>query len=76
MNWDAIGAIGQLLGATALFFVLIQVRQARRDAQRSLSQGRGQAFRDLLERDKRMSPLLAKANAALGAQPCPRRFVT
>ena len=71
MNWDAIGAIGELLGATALFFVLVQVRQARKDSRRALSQGRAEAHRELItmQNDDRVVRLRVKANVALGAPP-------
>jgi hypothetical protein len=67
MNWDAISAIGQAVSALALVVVIVQIRYARAESQRSLSQGRGQAFRELLAGDERNSQLLAKANSALGA---------
>ena len=44
MNWDAIGALGEIIGAIAvvatLFYLAIQVREARKDAQRSALQVR------------------------------------
>jgi len=52
MNWDAIGAIGQVLGSVAVFVTLgylaVQVRHARSEARRALSQSRGDAFRAML----------------------------
>jgi hypothetical protein len=75
MNWDAIGAIGQMLGSIAVFVTLgylaVQVKHARQEAQRALSQGRGEAHRDLLAqmRDARILAIQTKADAALGALP-------
>ena len=78
MNWDAIGAIGQMLGSIAVFITLgylaLQVRQARTDLQRSISQGRGEAIRSLLltrATDERLSRMIAKADAAFGREPTP-----
>ena len=43
MNWDAIGALGQMLGSIAVFVTLGylagQVRYARTETRRALSQG-------------------------------------
>jgi len=51
MNWDAIAAIGQMLGSVAvlvtLAYVAAQVHQARRETRRGLSQGRAEAVRHL-----------------------------
>src|SRR5580765_3506821 len=47
MNWDAIGAIGQVLGSIAVLITLvylsIQTRHARSESRRALSQGRAEA---------------------------------
>jgi hypothetical protein len=75
MNWDAIGAIGQMLGSIAVFITLgylaTQIRHARQETSRALSQGRAEAHRDLLAqvRDERILGVQLKADAALGAQP-------
>jgi hypothetical protein len=77
MNWDAIGAIGQMLGSIAVFITLaylaIEVRHARSEARRALSQGRSEAHRDLLaqQTDAQVLSALLKADVALGAQPPP-----
>jgi hypothetical protein len=77
MNWDAIGAVGQVLGSIAVFITLgylaVQVRHARQEAQRALSQGRAEAHRDLLAQvsDARVLRVQLKADTALGAQPNP-----
>jgi hypothetical protein len=77
MNWDAVGAIGQVLGSVAVFVTLaylaLQVRHARRETQRALSQGRSEAHRDLLAQQLTESVFDAcrKADVALGASHTP-----
>jgi hypothetical protein len=77
MNWDAIGAIGELVGAMAvvvtLGYLAVQIRYARSEARRALSQGRGEALRSLLieQQDERLNRLVLQVNAALGAEPRP-----
>ncbi|HEY5647584.1 MAG TPA: hypothetical protein VIS76_16660 [Pseudomonadales bacterium] len=72
MNWEAIGAIGETLGALAVFITLVylavQVRHARSEARRALSQGRGSALRDVLtlQIDERVNRLMLQADAPLG----------
>jgi hypothetical protein len=71
MDWDAIGAVGQVLGSFAVFITLgylsVQVRHARSDSKRALSQGRDEAIRELNRTllDERMASILAKAESAL-----------
>jgi hypothetical protein len=36
MNWEAVGAIGETIGAIALFLVLFQVRHAKHEMRRSV----------------------------------------
>jgi len=75
MNWDAIAAIGQMLGSVAVFVTLgylaVQVKHGRQDSRRALGQSRGETMRDLCanQGDERMTRLTLKADAALGAQP-------
>ena len=71
MNWDAIGAIGQAVSAFALIIVIVQVRHARSDSRRALSQGRAEALRDLYAQgfDERITRLMVKANTGLGNSP-------
>ena len=77
MSWDAIGAIGQALGSIAVFATLIylasQVRHARREMRRALSQGRAEAVRSLqfLRVDDATTLIRAyqKAGAAFGEHP-------
>jgi hypothetical protein len=75
MNWEEVGAIGQVLGSIAVFITLVylsvQTRHARSDSRRALSQGRAEAMRDLYAQgiDERINGLMVKANAGLGDQP-------
>jgi hypothetical protein len=75
MNWEAIAAIGQMLGSIAVFVTLgylaIQVKHARQESRRALSQGRSEAHRDLLaqQRDVRVLGATMKADADLGVPP-------
>ena len=52
MNWDAIGAVGEMLGAIAVFVTLgylaVQVKRARPEARRALRQGRTEAVRNVM----------------------------
>ena len=75
MNWEIIAAIGQMLGSIAVFatlgYLAVQVRHARSQAQRTLSQGRAEALREVHaeQRDERVNRLLVNTNAALGGKP-------
>ena len=69
MNWDAIGAIGQAVSALALVIVIVQVRHARREVQRSVTQSRGEAARELIlnrVNNQWLNGLNVKANSSLG----------
>lgn len=74
---DAIGAIGQMLGSVAVFVTLgylaVQIKHARSEARRALSQGRCEGLTDLLiaQNDERLNHLTVKAQTALGDQPFP-----
>ena len=52
MNWEAIGAAGEVLGAVAVLVTLVylatQVRHAREESRRALSQARTEANRGLI----------------------------
>ena len=81
MNWDEVGAIGQVLGSVAVFITLgylaLQVGHARREVQRSISQNRADAVRELLlnrANNERLTGLNSRANAGLKGQPL--QFVT
>jgi len=47
MEWDAVGAIGEVLGSVAVLVTLgylaVQVKHARAETRRALSQGRSEA---------------------------------
>ena len=70
MNWDAIGAIGEIVGAAAvvatLAYLSIQLRQARRasDSQGTLvTTEMASNWRNMLLQNSDLSDMLAKANA-------------
>jgi len=75
MNWEALGAIGETFGALAVFITLgylaVQVRHARSDSRRALSQSRGEGIRGLFAQgtDERINRFSVKANTALGTPP-------
>jgi hypothetical protein len=77
MNWDAIGAVGELLGSVAvlvtLVYLAIQVRHARAEASRALGHGRMEANRAvvLLDLDDEILSARIKAEAAFGTPPIP-----
>ncbi len=62
-------------GSVAVFVTLgylaVQVKHARSQAQRTLSQARAEALREIYaeQRDERMNLLLVNTNAALGGKP-------
>ncbi len=71
MNWDAIGAVGEILGALAVFVTLvylaIQVRQAKEQVSRSVQQARNTTFRDIfltVAQSSQITAVLAKAEDA------------
>jgi hypothetical protein len=73
MNWEEVGAIGQVLGSIAVFITLsylsIQVRHARIDAERSLRLNRLTNGRELMllgATDERIAHILEKGNQVLG----------
>ena len=51
MNWEAVGAIGQVLGSIAVFVTLgyltLQIRSAREEVRRTVSRARVDGSRDL-----------------------------
>ena len=76
MNWEEVSAIGQVLGSIAVFITLgylaVQTRHGRDDARRALSEGRGQAVRELMRTrvtDPQLNALYGKANVAFGGEP-------
>lgn len=78
MNWDAVSAIGQLIGSlvvlVTLMYLAIQVRHAERTMRRAIRQERFQAVRELLlnrANSGELSRGILSVNGALGA-PTPR----
>jgi hypothetical protein len=77
MNWDAVGAIGEVLGSIAVFatlgYLAIQVRHARSETALALSQGRLEANRALiaLELEQPTLASILKADTALEQSPWP-----
>jgi hypothetical protein len=77
MNWDAIGAVGELLGSATVLVTLVylarQVRYARNEGRRAISQGRIEALRDLtaLALEERNFEAVQKANELFGFGPTP-----
>ncbi|MBM4382571.1 MAG: hypothetical protein FJ091_04290 [Deltaproteobacteria bacterium] len=74
MNWDAIGAVSEALGALAVFVTLVylaqQVRHARDSVARATGQRRLQAASELsrwMASDAEARRVTLKANAALGS---------
>ena len=74
--WEAIGAIGQVLGSLAVFITLgylaVQVRRSRSEMQRATSQGRAEAARELMlnrANNERLMALEVRARTAIGARP-------
>jgi hypothetical protein len=75
MNWDEIGAIGQVLGSIAVFVTLaylsIQVRHARDEVERSISHNRLDSVRQVLTNrinNEGLQSIRMKAIAALGGR--------
>jgi hypothetical protein len=70
--WEALGAIGETLGAVAVFVTLgylaVPVGHAREEVRRSTSRARSEARRDALAivADARTLPLIVKAEVAEG----------
>jgi len=74
MNWDAVGAVGQGVSALALVFVLVQLRHAREEMRRSVSQTRADVGRELWmirAESPQLDGLLARTEVALSGQHSP-----
>jgi hypothetical protein len=72
MNWDAVSAIGELLGTLVVFITLgylaVQVKQARAEVERSISHSRAETVRDLLmtrATNERLGNLYVKATLSI-----------
>lgn len=67
MNWEAVGAVGEVLGSIAVFITLgylaIQIRHARAEARRALGHGRMEANREILKLDMDEPHLAARIKA-------------
>jgi len=78
MNWDAIAAIGQMLGSIAVFVTLgylaVQVSHARSEVRRSISQSRRETVRQFnttYATNERLCNLRLKSNILLGGPEIP-----
>ena len=78
MNWEEVGAIGQVLGSVAVFITLVylavQVRHARQDVRRSINQSRFETIRQFnmtYATDERLNNLRVKSHLLLGGQEFP-----
>jgi hypothetical protein len=73
MNWDAIGAIGEAVSALALVVVIVQIRHARSESRRALSQNRAEATRQLFMQANTewLVRNFNKAESAIGGSPLP-----
>jgi hypothetical protein len=76
MNWDAVGALGEVLGSIAVFLTLgylaVQVRHARDQVRHSISQNSTGGNRDLFlarAMDDELLTLNVRVNRALGGTP-------
>jgi hypothetical protein len=76
MNWEEVGAIGQVLGSVAVFITLVylsvQFNHARQETRRLINQGRLEGLREIIHMrlsDKTLSDLNSKAHAGLGGEP-------
>src|SRR4051794_36201451 len=76
MYWDAIGAVGQILGSVAvlatLVYLSIQTRHAAAEAQRSFFETHHQGIFDLCKHrsaSERLNQLSLRAHLELGARP-------
>ncbi len=74
MNWDAIGAIGEIIGALAvvatLAYLALQVRHARTEMNHSIRQHRDTSLRELLlepARNPDLADLMVKARRHVGS---------
>ena len=73
MNWEEVGAIGQVLGSIAVFVTLIylaiQVRHSRAETLRSIRQSRSDAVREMqfqTAQSEWLNRVLIKASRAYG----------
>ena len=76
MNWEAIAAIGQMLGSIAVFVTLgylaVQIGHARGEVRRSINQSRSETVRQFYmtyATDERLDNVRQKSHILLGGQP-------
>jgi hypothetical protein len=70
MSWDIVGSIGEAVSAIALLFVLVQVRHARAEMRRSVSQSRADVGRELWlarARSDQLAGVLSRSEVAFGS---------
>jgi hypothetical protein len=73
MNWNAVGAIGQILGSLATFvtvgYLVVQVHDTERDIKRSIAQSRAERNMELnlALTDERLSAIHVKGNLGVMA---------
>ena len=74
MNWEAVGAVGELLGAAlligSLVYVALQIRDAQTQIKSATSQARSDSFQNLFS--MRVKPELA--NAELTSRKAPEKL--
>jgi hypothetical protein len=74
MSWDAIGAVGQAVSALPLVLVLIQLRHAREEMQRTAGRARLEGTRDMFALQAThpdLASLFVRAHKAAGGEPGP-----
>jgi hypothetical protein len=76
MNWDAVSAIGEILGTLVVFITLgylaVQLKQARAEVERSISHSRTETVRDLLmmrATNERLGKLYVSATLSMTENP-------
>jgi hypothetical protein len=68
MNWNAVGAVGQILGSLATFvtvgYLVVQVHDTERDIKRSIAQSRAERNMELnlAATDERLTAIHVKGN--------------
>ena len=82
MNWEAIGAVAEMLGSLAvlvtLIYLAVQVRHAREDVRRSVRQSRAEVSRERLQiraTDERLNELIVNAQLAFGDEARSNPFI-
>ena len=75
MNWDEVGAIGQMLGSLAVFITLgylaVQLRHSRAEVRRSITQTRAASNREMAmyrASNEQVLDIFARANQEMGGE--------